>query len=123
MENLSDSEDINRTWENIKGNIKISAKESLGLYELKQNKPRFDDECSGVLDQRKHAKVQWLQDPKQRNVDNLNNVRLEAIRHFRKKMKEYLKAKIDELETNNNMKNVKDLCRSINDDEGLPGKN
>ena len=35
LENLSDSEDINRAWEKIKENIKTSAKESLGLYELK----------------------------------------------------------------------------------------
>jgi len=28
LENLSDSKDINRAWENIKENIKISAKES-----------------------------------------------------------------------------------------------
>ena len=34
LENVSDSEDINRAWQNIKENIKISAKESLGLYEL-----------------------------------------------------------------------------------------
>ena len=39
LENLSDSEDINRAWENIKENIKTSAEESLGLYELKQHKP------------------------------------------------------------------------------------
>ena len=31
LENLSDSEDINRAWENIKGNTKISTKQSLGL--------------------------------------------------------------------------------------------
>jgi hypothetical protein len=31
LENLSDSEDINRAWENIKENVKIRAKESLGL--------------------------------------------------------------------------------------------
>jgi len=41
LENLSDGEDINRAWEHIKENIKTSAKESLGLYELKQHKPRF----------------------------------------------------------------------------------
>jgi hypothetical protein len=40
--------------------------------------------------------MQWLQDPNQSNVDNLNNVIHEASRHFRGK-KEYLKAKIDEL--------------------------
>jgi hypothetical protein len=39
LESLSDDEDINRTWENIKENIKTSVKESLGLHELKQHKP------------------------------------------------------------------------------------
>ena len=32
LEDLNDSEDINRAWENIKENIKISAKETVGLY-------------------------------------------------------------------------------------------
>jgi hypothetical protein len=45
-------------------NIKISAKESLGYYELKKHKPWFDEGCSKLLDQRKQAKLQWLQDPK-----------------------------------------------------------
>ena len=52
LENLNDDEDINRTWENIKENIQTSAKESLGLHELKQNKPWFDEECLGYLEQR-----------------------------------------------------------------------
>jgi hypothetical protein len=37
--NLSDSENINRAWENVKECIRISAKKSLGLYEMKQHKP------------------------------------------------------------------------------------
>jgi len=48
LENLSDRKDINRAWENIRGNVKISAKESLGLYELKQHKPWFNEECLGL---------------------------------------------------------------------------
>jgi hypothetical protein len=40
---LNDSEDTHRAWENIKGNNKILAKESLGLYERKQHKPWFDE--------------------------------------------------------------------------------
>jgi hypothetical protein len=36
--NLSDDEGIDRIWENIKENIKTSAKESLGLHKLKQHK-------------------------------------------------------------------------------------
>jgi benzoyl-CoA reductase/2-hydroxyglutaryl-CoA dehydratase subunit BcrC/BadD/HgdB len=42
LKNLSDSEDKNRAWEKVKENVKTSAKESLGLRELKQHKPRFD---------------------------------------------------------------------------------
>ena len=34
LENLSDGENANRAWENMKENIKISAKMSLRLYEI-----------------------------------------------------------------------------------------
>jgi len=51
--------------------------------------------------------MQWLQDPNQRSVDNLNTVRSEASRHCRNKIKEYLKAKIDE--TNSKIKNIRDM--------------
>jgi hypothetical protein len=45
LENFDVNVDMNRAWENIRGNIKTSAKESLGHYELQQHKPWFDDEC------------------------------------------------------------------------------
>jgi hypothetical protein len=45
LDSLSDSEDKNMAWENIKQNITSSAKESLGLHEMKQHKPWFDEEC------------------------------------------------------------------------------
>ena len=55
--NLSDGDDINRTWENIKENFKTSAKESLGLHKSKQHEPWFDEKCLGFLDQRKQANM------------------------------------------------------------------
>ena len=84
MENLNVQEDVNRAWENIKESIKTSAKESLDLHVLKRHKPWFDKECVGFLDQRKQAKMQWIQDLSRSNVDNLNNVKRDASRHFRK---------------------------------------
>ena len=54
-------------------------------------------------------------DPSQSNVDNLNKVRREFSRHFRNKKKAYLRAKIEELETNNKIQNVRDLYRGISD--------
>ena len=116
LENSDDDEDVNRTWENIKENIQTSAKKSLGLDEFKQNKPWFDEECLGFLDQRKRAKIQWIQDPSQSNVDNLNSVRPEVSRHFRKKKKKaYLRARIEEFETNSKNKNIRDMYRGISD--------
>jgi hypothetical protein len=39
-----------------KENIKNSPKETLGLHELKQHKPWFDEECSRFLDKGEQAK-------------------------------------------------------------------
>jgi hypothetical protein len=58
--------------------------------------------------------MQWMQDPSQSNIENLNKVRRDASRHNKKKKKAYMKAKIEELETNSKLKNVRDLFRGIN---------
>jgi hypothetical protein len=54
LENLDTEEDINSVWKTVRENIKISAKGSLGYYELKKHKLWFDERCSELLDQRKH---------------------------------------------------------------------
>jgi hypothetical protein len=51
LENLNDSKNINKTSENNDDDIKTSAKESPVLYELKQQKPWSDKECSRFLHQ------------------------------------------------------------------------
>jgi hypothetical protein len=94
-------------------NIKISAKESIGLCESKSYKPWFDEECLKLVNRRKQAKLQWLQDPSVVNEDNLHNVRREASRHFRNKNREYLKGKITEIELNSKNENIRDVYRGI----------
>jgi hypothetical protein len=42
LEDLDAEVKINSAWETIRENIKITAKESLGYYELKKNRPWFD---------------------------------------------------------------------------------
>jgi hypothetical protein len=100
LEDLDAEVEINSAREMIRKNIKISAKESLGYCELKKHKPRFDEACSRLVEQRKRAKLQWLQDPSEINGDNLRIVRHETSRYFRNKKREYLKDKINELATN-----------------------
>jgi hypothetical protein len=81
---------------------------------LKKHKPQFDERCSIFLDQTKQDRLQWLQDPSERNWDNLNNRRRETRRQFRNKKRDYLKDKIENLETNSKNKNNRDMHRGIN---------
>jgi hypothetical protein len=76
LEDFDAEVETNRAWETIRENIKISAKDSLGYFELKKHKPSFDERCSELLDKRKQAKLQWLQDPSEINGDNLNSIYL-----------------------------------------------
>jgi hypothetical protein len=55
---------------------------------------------------------------KPKKCNNLDNVRCDASRHFRNKKKAYLKAKIEELETNSMTNNVRDLYRGTDFKKG-----
>jgi hypothetical protein len=56
-----------------------------------------------------------LQNASQINGDNLKNLRCETSRTFRNKKREYMKGKINDLESNNKNKNIRDLYRGINE--------
>jgi hypothetical protein len=47
---IEDSGDINKAWDSVRENIKISAQESLRYCGSKHRKPWFDDECSNLVD-------------------------------------------------------------------------
>jgi tRNA A37 threonylcarbamoyladenosine dehydratase len=59
--------------------------------------------------------LQWLQDPSEINGDNLNNIRREASRLFGNKKREYLKEKIADIATNCKNKNIRCMCKEINE--------
>jgi len=96
---------INKGWESFRDNTKASATDGLGYYELKQQKPWFDTVWAELLDQRKQAKLQWLQNPSWTNGDNRNNVRREKGRTFGNRKRNYLKEKLNEHQRNSNNKN------------------
>jgi hypothetical protein len=98
----------------LKKPSKISGRESLSYCELKHYEAWFDEKCSELVDCGKQAKLHWLQDPNELNEDNMSNVILEASRHFRNKKREYLRDKINVLESDSKNKNIRDLCRDMN---------
>jgi hypothetical protein len=52
---------------------------------------------------------------KRKNRNNPNNIRRVTRRHFRNKMREYLKDKIDDIPANSKNKNIGDVYRETND--------
>jgi hypothetical protein len=112
LEDLDAEVEINSASE-TRENIKISVKENLGYYELKNHKPWFHKECSKLSNQRKQAKLWWLQDQTELNGNNLSNVRCEANKHFRNKKRQYLRDKVNELAKNSET-NIRDLYGGIN---------
>jgi hypothetical protein len=70
--------------------------------------------CRSCSLKMENAKLQWLRDPSVVNEDNLGNVRREASRHFRNKKREYLKYKVNELESNTKNKKMRALYWGIN---------
>jgi hypothetical protein len=82
---------------------------------LKKHKPWFDQACSKLVDRKKQAKLQWLQDPSKINGDNRKILRRENSRYFRNKKREYLKDKNNELATNSKDKNIRNLYVEINE--------
>jgi hypothetical protein len=94
LKKLKESEDKEHYW------VKLS----------EPHKPWFCSRCKKAVDQNKQAKLQWLQDLRQINEDNLNSVRREAGRHFGIEKKDYLKEKISELATHS----MRYLHRGVN---------
>ncbi|KAJ4430619.1 hypothetical protein ANN_19208 [Periplaneta americana] len=105
--------DVNSMWENIRDNIKIAAEQSIGYYETKKKKPWFDEDCCMVVERRKQAKLKFLQYPVEANRDNYFNKRWEANCTLRNKKIDYLKEKMNEVETNSKNKNIRDLYKGI----------
>jgi hypothetical protein len=57
VDDICDGVNINKAW----------VTENLGYYELKHHQTWLDDECSKLLDQRKQAKFQWLENSNHTN--------------------------------------------------------
>jgi hypothetical protein len=76
LENLEEN-GASRGLGTILENTKFLSKR-VDYCESKKRKLRFAEECLKLVDRRKQAKLQWLQDPSKVNEYNLNEVRRET---------------------------------------------
>ncbi|KAJ4435014.1 hypothetical protein ANN_23587 [Periplaneta americana] len=107
--------DVNSVWENIRDSIKIAAEQSIGYYETKKKKQWFDEDCCIVVERRKQAKLKFLQDPVEEKRDTVIISMKDGKQVVRLgiKKRDYLKEKLNEVETNSKNKNIRDLYKGI----------
>jgi hypothetical protein len=83
LENYDDEVGIYRVRGYMTENINISAKDSLGRYNLKQHNPWFEEKCSQMLLGRmQYTALHYMHNQICLNIDNRDSVRLEACRIF-----------------------------------------
>jgi hypothetical protein len=90
----------------IKVSNRFAASENSGgnLNNSVAQRVQTEDQTSA---KRGQVRLQRLHDPSQINGHNLNNVRREARKHFRKKKRDYLKGKINVPLTDSKKKNIR----------------
>jgi hypothetical protein len=82
---------VDGTWVKIRDSIKASAKEKVGVLETHRNKPWFSQGCSELANERKQAKLLWLQNPNDQTAEDFSNVKRNTCRTFKQKKRDYLK--------------------------------
>ena len=65
--------------------MKGAVEESLGFRKIKKSKPWFEEKCKALHEDRKRARLQWLQNRTEANVNNYNEAKQLASRGFRQK--------------------------------------
>ena len=68
--------------------------------------------CSELANKRKQTKLLWLQNPNYHTAEEFSNV---TCRMFRKKKRDYMKAKVNKLEENSKNKNIWEMYKGINE--------
>ena len=87
MKNVDCNWSINWPWENIKiSKFQLNIAYVI-MRRYNQHKHSFDEEFSKVVDERRLTKLKLLRGSSQVKADNLNNIRPEASRYFRKKIR------------------------------------
>jgi len=106
---------VDDTWVKIRDSIKASAKEKVGVLETNRIKPLFDEEYSELANKRKNTKLLWLRNPNYQTAEEFSNVRRDTCRMFRKKKRNYMKAKVNKLEENSKNKNIQEMYKGVNE--------
>ena len=80
-----------------------------------RNKPWFDQESSELANKRKQAKLIWLTNLNDQNAEDLTNIWRDICKNFRKKKRDCLKVKVNNLDEKSKTKNIQQMYKDTNE--------
>jgi hypothetical protein len=91
------SNDIAEEWTCIKETLITSAQDILGGKQHERNEQWYDQECREIIEVKREARLKSIQRSTRANREDYNRKRIAAARVRRRKKKELLKTKVDEI--------------------------
>ena len=68
---------------------------------------------NALFNKLKQTKLHWLQNPNNQTAEDLTNISRDTCRTFKKKKRDYMKAKVKRLEENSRKKTIRKMCKGI----------
>ncbi|PSN43121.1 hypothetical protein C0J52_10468 [Blattella germanica] len=97
FESNDNSNNIEEVWSQIKDNILDTTEEILGEAIKNKNEEWYDDDCRAIIETKRLARLKCLQRNTRANANEYNKVRVTAYRMCRKKKREAIKKRVEEM--------------------------
>ena len=95
--NITKKHDIEEEWAHIKDTIISSAQNVIGETQNGKNEELYDQEFREIIEVRREARLKCIQRNTRANQEEYNRKRIAATRACRRKKREALKKKVDEI--------------------------
>jgi len=114
--NITKKHDIEEEWAHIKDTIISSAQNVIGETQNGKNEELYDQEFREIIEVRREARLKCIQRNTRANQEEYNRKRIAATRACRRKKREALKKKVDEIveyHTKNGSKKLYERIREV----------
>lgn len=112
-DNLNEDKPINEISRQINSIIHKGAKNTIGYIQKQKQKNWFDEECKAAIEERRAKSVSAIENRDEANIEAYREERRKTKKLTRKKKREFLNNKLDQIEKEDNMKNVRSFYQLV----------
>ncbi|KAI5720190.1 hypothetical protein M8J77_003158 [Diaphorina citri] len=112
-DNLNEDKPINEISRQINSIIHKGAKNTIGYIQKQKQKKWFDEECKAAIEERRAKRVSAIENRDEASIEAYREERRKTKKLMRKKKREFLNNKLDQIEKEDNMKNVRSFYQLV----------